>query len=53
MGWWLTAVYLAAFVGMMFIPIDLTYVVGTVFALLFLPLGVAGVRLFQRERATA
>ncbi|MGI5286091.1 hypothetical protein ACQEVF_22520 [Nonomuraea polychroma] len=52
-GWWLTAVYLAAFVGMMFIPIGMTYVVGTVFALLFLPLGVAGVRIFQRARAAA
>lgn len=50
-GWWLTAVFLAAFVGMMFIPVDMTYVIGSVFALLFLPLGVAGVRVFQRERA--
>ncbi|MDP4505958.1 hypothetical protein [Nonomuraea turcica] len=52
-GWWLTAIYLAAFVGMMFIPVSMTYVVGTVFALLFLPLGVAGVRIFQRARAAA
>ncbi|WP_188188983.1 hypothetical protein [Nonomuraea sp. SYSU D8015] len=52
-GWWLPAIYLAAFVGMMFIPIDLTYVAGIVFALLFLPLGVAGARVFQRERAAA
>ncbi|MEV6985277.1 hypothetical protein AB0M95_28995 [Sphaerisporangium sp. NPDC051017] len=51
-GWWLTAVYLAAFVGMMVIPVSLTYVVGTAFALMYLPLAVAGVRTFQRERAT-
>ncbi|WP_327587776.1 hypothetical protein OHA25_12870 [Nonomuraea sp. NBC_00507] len=35
------------------IPVSMTYVVGTVFALLFLPLGVAGVRIFQRARAAA
>ncbi|MEU4722373.1 hypothetical protein AB0G06_22380 [Nonomuraea dietziae] len=52
-GWWLTAVYLGAFVAMMFIPIHLTYVVGGAFSLLFLPLAVAGVRTFQRERAAA
>ncbi|MBB3733059.1 hypothetical protein [Nonomuraea dietziae] len=50
-GWWLTAVYLGAFVAMMFIPIHLTHVVGGAFSLLFLPLAVAGVRTFQRERA--
>ncbi|MGW4471264.1 hypothetical protein ACWENQ_16475 [Nonomuraea sp. NPDC004354] len=52
-GWWLTAVYLGAFVAMMFIPIDLTYVVGGAFSLLFLPLAVAGVRTLQRVRAAA
>ncbi|MFD1935460.1 hypothetical protein ACFSKW_28700 [Nonomuraea mangrovi] len=52
-GWWQTAVYLGAFVAMMFIPIHLTYVVGGVFSMLFLPLAVAGVRTFQRERAAA
>ncbi|MBT2227745.1 hypothetical protein [Nonomuraea sp. NEAU-A123] len=52
-GWWLTAVYLGAFVAMMFIPADLTYVIGSAFAALYLPLGVAGVRVFQRERAAA
>ncbi|MGV9776973.1 hypothetical protein [Streptosporangium sp. NPDC003464] len=52
-GWWLTAAYLGAFVGMMFIPVSLTYVVGGVFAMLYLPLAVAGMRTFQRERATA
>jgi hypothetical protein len=50
-GWWLTATYLGAFVGMMFIPVNLTYVVGSAFAMLYLPLAVAGVRTFQRERA--
>ncbi|GAA2858242.1 hypothetical protein GCM10010517_16660 [Streptosporangium fragile] len=50
-GWWLTAVYLGAFVAMTFIPIHLTYVIGTAFTMLFLPLGVAGVRTFQRDRA--
>ncbi|MBB2909109.1 hypothetical protein FHS43_000355 [Streptosporangium becharense] len=49
-GWWLTAVYVGAFVAMMFIPIHLTYVVGVAFTMLFLPLGVAGVRIFQRDR---
>lgn len=49
-GWWLTAVYVAAFAGMMVIPIHLTYVAGTVFTLLFLPLAVAGVRVLGRER---
>ncbi|GAA2272929.1 hypothetical protein GCM10010149_13710 [Nonomuraea roseoviolacea subsp. roseoviolacea] len=52
-GWWLTAVYLAAFAGMTVIPVQLTYVVGAAFTLLFLPLAVAGVRLFQRDRAAA
>ncbi|MFG6192258.1 hypothetical protein [Nonomuraea sp. JJY05] len=52
-GWWLTAVYVAAFAGMMVIPIHLTYVIGGVFTLLFLPLVVAGVRLLRRERAGA
>ncbi|MEU1880070.1 hypothetical protein ABZ470_22390 [Streptosporangium sp. NPDC020072] len=52
-GWWLTVVYVAAFVGMMFIPIHLTYVAGTVFTLMFLPLAVAGVRVLRRERAGA
>nr|BFE82748.1 hypothetical protein GCM10020093_053490 [Planobispora longispora] len=52
-GWWLTAVYLGAFVSMMFVPIHLTYVMGVAFTLLFLPLGVAGVRTIQRERAAA
>ncbi|MEV4573165.1 hypothetical protein AB0K16_07875 [Nonomuraea jabiensis] len=50
-GWWLTAAYLCAFVGMMFIPVNLTYVVGAAFTAVFLPLGVAGVRLFQRMAA--
>jgi hypothetical protein len=52
-GWWLTAVYLGAFVAMMFIPADLTYVIGSAFAALYLPLGVAGVRVLQRGRAAA
>jgi hypothetical protein len=50
-GWWLTAAYLGAFVAMMFIPVSLTYVAGSVFTVLFLPLAVAGVRVFQRDRA--
>ena len=52
-GWWLPPVYLGAFVGMTVIPVHLTYVVGGAFTLLFLPLAVAGVRVFQRERLTA
>ncbi|WP_433509231.1 hypothetical protein ACQP2T_35350 [Nonomuraea sp. CA-143628] len=52
-GWWLTAVYLGAFAGMMVIPADLTYVIGSAFTLLYLPLAVAGVRVFQRERGAA
>ncbi|MFC4056774.1 hypothetical protein ACFOWE_00560 [Planomonospora corallina] len=52
-GWWLTAVYAGAFAAMSFIPIHLTYAVGLAFTLLFLPLGVAGVRVLQRDRAAA
>ncbi|MDF5757313.1 hypothetical protein [Spongiactinospora sp. TRM90649] len=50
-GWWLTAAFVMAFVGMSLIPIHLTYVAGTLFALLFLPLGVAGAHLLRRAAA--
>ncbi|MBB5625266.1 hypothetical protein BJ981_000965 [Sphaerisporangium krabiense] len=52
-GWWTAAVFLGAFAGMTVIPVGMTYVVGGAFALMYLPLAVAGVRVFQRERAAA
>ncbi|GII89121.1 hypothetical protein Ssi03_71110 [Sphaerisporangium siamense] len=51
-GWWPAAVFLGAFASMMFIPVSMTYVVGGAFALMYVPLVVAGLRTFQREHAT-
>jgi hypothetical protein len=49
-GWWATAVYLATFAAVMFIPVQQTLIMGVVFSALLLPLVVAGVRVVQRER---
>jgi hypothetical protein len=51
-GWWMTGAYVATFAAVMFIPVNLTLVMGAVFSLLLLPLVVAGVRIVQRERAS-
>lgn len=48
LGWWAPALYLAAFVGMMTVPVSLTVVYGLVFTSLFAPLAVVGVRAIRR-----
>ncbi|MBE3010613.1 hypothetical protein IL992_15620 [Microbispora sp. NEAU-D428] len=50
-GWWLTVVFVGAFAGMTVIPVDLTYLAGVVFAVLFLPLAVAGVLICRNRRS--
>lgn len=49
-GWWMTAAFVATFAAVMFIPVQLTLVMGAVFPLLLLPLVMAGFRILQRER---
>ncbi|MEV4641748.1 hypothetical protein AB0J80_30830 [Actinoplanes sp. NPDC049548] len=48
LGWWAPAMYVAAFVGMMTVPVSLTVAYGLVFTSLFAPLVVAGVRAIRR-----
>ncbi|MFI7601449.1 hypothetical protein [Actinoplanes sp. NPDC049681] len=48
LGWWAPAVYVAAFVGMMTVPVSLTVVYGLVFTSLFAPLAMVGVLAVRR-----
>ena len=48
LGWWATAVYAVALVGMFTVPVSLTLVYGLVFTALFAPLAVVGVRAIGR-----
>ena len=48
LGWWATAVYAVALVGMFTVPVSMTLVYGLVFTALFAPLAVVGVRAIRR-----